>query len=156
MGDVDLFELNEAFAAPSIAVNRQLGVDVSKVNVSGGAIALGHPIGASGCRILVTLLHNLARLNKRKGVAALCVGAGWVWPSASRGAGKRRGTRQDVLLIVMHGQKREAQNLKGTTGGINFSFLFVLLIFLNYIFILSSAFSVEKNVTYGLYSIDAT
>jgi len=73
---VDLWELNEAFAAPSLAVNRELGVDASKVNVSGGSIAIGHPIGASGCRILVTLLHNLRRLNKKKGVAALCIGGG--------------------------------------------------------------------------------
>ncbi|EDO38332.1 predicted protein [Nematostella vectensis] len=74
--DVDLFELNEAFAAQSCAVIRELGLDPSKVNINGGAIALGHPIGASGCRILVTLLHNLRRTGKRRGVAALCVGGG--------------------------------------------------------------------------------
>jgi len=74
--DVDLFELNEAFAAQSIAVVRDLGVPMEKVNVCGGALGLGHPIGASGCRILVTLLHSMKRLNKTKGVAALCIGGG--------------------------------------------------------------------------------
>ncbi|XP_068755293.1 acetyl-CoA acetyltransferase, cytosolic-like isoform X1 [Montipora capricornis] len=74
--DVDLFEVNEAFAAQSCAVIRDLGLDTQKVNVSGGAIALGHPIGASGCRILVTLLHGLKRTEGRRGVAALCIGGG--------------------------------------------------------------------------------
>ncbi|CAH3145854.1 unnamed protein product [Porites lobata] len=74
--DVDLFELNEAFAAQSCAVIKDLGLDPQKVNVSGGAIALGHPIGASGCRILVTLLHGLKRTGGRRGVAALCIGGG--------------------------------------------------------------------------------
>lgn len=74
--DIDLFELNEAFAAQSIAVTRELGIPVEKVNISGGAIALGHPIGASGARVLVTLLHALKRTNQKKGVAALCVGGG--------------------------------------------------------------------------------
>lgn len=74
--EVDLFELNEAFAAVSVAVNETLGVDTSKVNVNGGAIALGHPIGASGCRVLVTLLYALKRTGGKKGVAALCVGGG--------------------------------------------------------------------------------
>jgi acetyl-CoA C-acetyltransferase len=73
---IDLFELNEAFAAQSIAVIRQLGLDPAKVNVSGGAIALGHPIGASGARVLVTLIHSLRRLGKRYGVASLCIGGG--------------------------------------------------------------------------------
>ena len=73
---VDLFELNEAFAAQSLAVMRDLGVDPEKVNISGGAVALGHPIGASGCRILVTLLHNMERLNLNRGVASLCIGGG--------------------------------------------------------------------------------
>jgi acetyl-CoA C-acetyltransferase len=74
--DVDLFELNEAFAAQACAVNLQLEVDPSKVNVNGGAIAIGHPIGASGCRILVTLLHEMQRRNAKKGLAALCIGGG--------------------------------------------------------------------------------
>lgn len=74
--DVDLFELNEAFAAQSCAVVKDLGLDSKKVNISGGAIALGHPIGASGCRILVTLLHGLKRTGARRGVAALCIGGG--------------------------------------------------------------------------------
>ncbi|XP_063610657.1 acetyl-CoA acetyltransferase, cytosolic-like [Penaeus indicus] len=74
--DVDLWELNEAFAAQSLAVLRELGLDKDKVNVNGGAIALGHPIGASGARILVTLLHAMKRLEKKRGVAALCVGGG--------------------------------------------------------------------------------
>ncbi|XP_004526816.1 acetyl-CoA acetyltransferase, cytosolic [Ceratitis capitata] len=74
--DVDLFELNEAFAGQSIAVLKGLGVNPSKVNVNGGAIALGHPIGASGCRVLVTLLYALKRLNLRKGIASLCIGGG--------------------------------------------------------------------------------
>ncbi|XP_031568141.1 uncharacterized protein LOC116302882 [Actinia tenebrosa] len=74
--DVDLFELNEAFASQSCAVVKELNLDPSKVNISGGAIALGHPIGASGSRILVTLLHNLKRTSQQKGVAALCIGGG--------------------------------------------------------------------------------
>jgi acetyl-CoA C-acetyltransferase len=73
---VDLFELNEAFAAQACAVNQVLGVDPSKVNVNGGAIAIGHPIGASGCRILVTLLHEMQRSNAKRGLAALCIGGG--------------------------------------------------------------------------------
>jgi acetyl-CoA C-acetyltransferase len=74
--DVQLFELNEAFAAQACAVNKELGIDPSKVNVNGGAIAIGHPIGASGARILVTLLHEMQRREARKGLAALCIGGG--------------------------------------------------------------------------------
>jgi acetyl-CoA C-acetyltransferase len=74
--DVDVFELNEAFAAQACAVNKELGIDASKVNVNGGAIAIGHPIGASGCRILVTLLHEMHRTNAKRGLAALCIGGG--------------------------------------------------------------------------------
>lgn len=76
INDVDLLELNEAFAAQSVAVVKELGCDPSKVNTSGGAIAIGHPIGASGARILVTLLYALKRTGKKRGVAALCVGGG--------------------------------------------------------------------------------
>jgi acetyl-CoA C-acetyltransferase len=75
-GDIDLFELNEAFAAQSVAVVRELDLDPAKVNVHGGAIALGHPIGASGARVLVTLVHSLEKYGKRYGVASLCVGGG--------------------------------------------------------------------------------
>tara|TARA_A100001011_G_scaffold82577_1_gene86050 strand:- start:2911 stop:4086 length:1176 start_codon:yes stop_codon:yes gene_type:complete len=74
--DIDLFEINEAFAAQCIAVRRELKIDQSKVNINGGAIALGHPIGASGARILVTLLHEMKRSNKKKGCATLCIGGG--------------------------------------------------------------------------------
>jgi acetyl-CoA C-acetyltransferase len=74
--DVNLFELNEAFAAQACAVNKELGIDAAKVNVNGGAIAIGHPIGASGARILVTLLHEMQRREAKKGVAALCIGGG--------------------------------------------------------------------------------
>ncbi|OPA80104.1 acetyl-CoA acetyltransferase [Paenibacillus selenitireducens] len=76
MQDVDLFELNEAFAVQTLAVMRELDIDPAKINVHGGAIALGHPIGASGTRILVTLLHAMKQRNVRTGVAALCVGGG--------------------------------------------------------------------------------
>ena len=76
VGDVDLFELNEAFAAQACAVNKVLGIDAAKVNVNGGAVALGHPIGASGCRVLVTLLHEMQRRDAKKGLAALCIGGG--------------------------------------------------------------------------------
>jgi acetyl-CoA C-acetyltransferase len=69
-------EINEAFAAQAIAVNRELGLDASKVNVNGGAIALGHPIGASGVRILVTLLHEMLKRDAKRGLAALCIGGG--------------------------------------------------------------------------------
>jgi acetyl-CoA C-acetyltransferase len=74
--DLDLLEINEAFAAQACAVNNQMGWDISKVNVNGGAIAIGHPIGASGCRILVTLLHEMQRRNAKKGIASLCIGGG--------------------------------------------------------------------------------
>jgi len=75
-GDVDLYELNEAFAAQACAVNKLLGIDPAKVNVNGGAIAICHPIGASGCRILVTLLHEMKRSGANKGLAGLCIGGG--------------------------------------------------------------------------------
>ena len=74
--DLDLLEINEAFAAQAIAVNREMGWDTSKINVNGGAIALGHPIGASGCRILVTLLHEMVRRDAKRGLASLCIGGG--------------------------------------------------------------------------------
>jgi acetyl-CoA C-acetyltransferase len=74
--DVNLFELNEAFAAQACAVNKELAIDPAKVNVNGGAIAIGHPIGASGCRVLVTLLHEMQRREAKKGLAALCIGGG--------------------------------------------------------------------------------
>ena len=74
--DLDLMEINEAFAAQAIAVNRQMGWELAKVNVNGGAIALGHPIGASGCRILVTLLHEMQKRDAKKGLASLCIGGG--------------------------------------------------------------------------------
>jgi len=76
IGDIDLFELNEAFAAQALAVGRELGLDVAKVNVNGGAIALGHPIGASGARVLTTLLYALRARKLRYGVASLCIGGG--------------------------------------------------------------------------------
>jgi acetyl-CoA C-acetyltransferase len=74
--EVELMEINEAFAAQAIAVNRELGWDTARVNVNGGAIAIGHPIGASGARILVTLLHEMARRDAKKGLASLCIGGG--------------------------------------------------------------------------------
>ncbi len=76
LGDLDLIEANEAFAAQALAVGQELGWDDEKVNVNGGAIALGHPIGASGCRVLVTLLHELRRRDGRRGLATLCIGGG--------------------------------------------------------------------------------
>jgi acetyl-CoA C-acetyltransferase len=74
--DLDLMEINEAFAAQACAVNKEMGWDTSKINVNGGAIALGHPIGASGCRVLVTLLHEMGRRDAKKGLASLCIGGG--------------------------------------------------------------------------------
>lgn len=74
--DLDLMEINEAFAAQAIAVNKEMGWDTSRINVNGGAIALGHPIGASGCRVLVTLLHEMQRRDAKKGLASLCIGGG--------------------------------------------------------------------------------
>ena len=74
--DLDLLEINEAFAAQACAVNKEMGWDTTKVNVNGGAIAIGHPIGASGCRILVTLLHEMQRRSASKGIASLCIGGG--------------------------------------------------------------------------------
>ena len=76
LGDVDLFEINEAFSVQLVAVLDQLGIDPAKVNVHGGAVALGHPIGASGARILTTLLYALERHNLRRGIASLCLGGG--------------------------------------------------------------------------------
>jgi acetyl-CoA C-acetyltransferase len=76
VAEIDLFEINEAFAVCSIAVNRELGLDPNKVNVRGGAVALGHPIGASGARILTTLIQSLEDLDRRCGVASLCIGGG--------------------------------------------------------------------------------
>jgi acetyl-CoA C-acetyltransferase len=74
--DLDLIEANEAFAAQACAVNKDLGWDTDKVNVNGGAIALGHPVGASGTRVLTTLLHEMARRDAKKGLATLCIGGG--------------------------------------------------------------------------------
>ncbi len=76
LDEIDLFEINEAFAVQSLAVIRELNIDQSKVNINGGAIALGHPIGASGARILVTLIHEMKKQNKKKGCATLCIGGG--------------------------------------------------------------------------------
>ena len=74
--EVDLYELNEAFSVQALAVMRELGLDPNKVNVNGGAVAIGHPIGASGARVLVTLLYEMVRRNARRGIAALCLGGG--------------------------------------------------------------------------------
>jgi acetyl-CoA C-acetyltransferase len=74
--DLDLMEINEAFAAQACAVNKEMGWDTSKINVNGGAIAIGHPIGASGCRVLVTLLHEMIRRDAKRGLTSLCIGGG--------------------------------------------------------------------------------
>jgi len=74
--DLDLIEANEAFAAQAISVNREMGWDLTKVNVTGGAIALGHPVGASGARVLTTLLYNMQARDAKKGIATLCIGGG--------------------------------------------------------------------------------
>jgi acetyl-CoA C-acetyltransferase len=74
--DIDLIEANEAFAAQALSVAKELGLDMSKVNVNGGAIALGHPVGASGARILITLLYEMKRRNLKHGLATLCIGGG--------------------------------------------------------------------------------
>jgi acetyl-CoA C-acetyltransferase len=74
--DVDLFEINEAFSGSTVAVMKELNLDPEKVNVNGGSVALGHPIGASGCRVLVTLLHEMIRQDKKTGLASLCLGGG--------------------------------------------------------------------------------
>jgi acetyl-CoA C-acetyltransferase len=76
LAEVDLLELNEAFSVQAVAITRELGIDPAKLNVNGGAVALGHPIGASGARILVTLLHEMQRRGVRRGLAALCLGGG--------------------------------------------------------------------------------
>jgi len=76
VGDIDLFEINEAFAAVTMASIKELGLDPNKVNVRGGAVALGHPIGASGARLLTTLVHALRREGKKRGMAAICIGGG--------------------------------------------------------------------------------
>jgi len=76
VNDVDLFELNEAFSVQAIAVTRELGIPMEKVNVNGGSVAIGHPIGASGARVLVTLLHAMQQRNAKRGVVALCLGGG--------------------------------------------------------------------------------
>ena len=76
IGDIDLFEANEAFAAQAFAVIKDLEIPLDKVNVNGGAVAIGHPIGASGARILVTLLHEMKKRGSKKGLATLCIGGG--------------------------------------------------------------------------------
>jgi acetyl-CoA C-acetyltransferase len=76
ISDIDLFEINEAFSAVSLAINRELGLDDKKVNVNGGAVALGHPIGATGSRILTTLLYAMEARGARRGLASLCIGGG--------------------------------------------------------------------------------
>jgi acetyl-CoA C-acetyltransferase len=76
LADVDLFELNEAFSVQALAVTRELGIDPARVNVHGGAVALGHPIGASGARVLTTLLYAMKRRGARRGIATLCLGGG--------------------------------------------------------------------------------
>jgi acetyl-CoA C-acetyltransferase len=76
LADVDLFEINEAFSVQVLAVRQDLGIDPAKVNVNGGAVALGHPIGASGARVLTTLLHALEQRQVKRGIAALCLGGG--------------------------------------------------------------------------------
>jgi acetyl-CoA C-acetyltransferase len=76
ISEIDLFEINEAFSVSSIAVNRRLGIDPERVNIRGGSVALGHPIGASGSRILTTLIYSLRELKKARGIAALCLGGG--------------------------------------------------------------------------------
>ena len=76
LDDVDLFEVNEAFASQSAYVVKELGIDPLKVNVNGGAVALGHPIGASGARVVVTLLHEMQKRKVQKGIASLCIGGG--------------------------------------------------------------------------------
>ena len=76
LGDVDLFEINEAFSVQLVAVMRELGIDPAKVNVNGGAVALGHPIGASGARVLTTLLYEMQKRNSKRGLATLCIGGG--------------------------------------------------------------------------------
>ncbi|MDA8403355.1 MAG: acetyl-CoA C-acyltransferase, partial [Desulfobacteraceae bacterium] len=73
---VDLYEINEAFSGSTVAARKELGLDSSKVNVNGGSVALGHPIGASGCRVLVTLIHEMIRQDKKTGLASLCLGGG--------------------------------------------------------------------------------
>ncbi|MBT8357784.1 MAG: acetyl-CoA C-acyltransferase, partial [Deltaproteobacteria bacterium] len=74
--DVDLYEVNEAFSGSTVAVMKELGLDPATVNVNGGSVALGHPIGASGCRVLVTLLHEMIKQDKKTGLASLCLGGG--------------------------------------------------------------------------------
>ena len=76
MDSVDLFELNEAFAVQAIGVTRELGLGMDRVNVNGGAVAIGHPIGASGARILITLIYEMVRRDVHRGIAALCLGGG--------------------------------------------------------------------------------
>ena len=76
LGDIDLFEINEAFSSVSLAINRELDLDPKRVNVNGGAVALGHPIGATGARILTTLLHAMETRDARRGLASLCIGGG--------------------------------------------------------------------------------
>jgi acetyl-CoA C-acetyltransferase len=76
LDEVDLFEINEAFSGSTVAVMKELKLDPAKVNVNGGSVALGHPIGASGCRVLVTLLHEMIKQDKKTGLATLCLGGG--------------------------------------------------------------------------------
>lgn len=80
MADIDLVEINEAFAAQTLACQRELGIDMDKLNVNGGGISLGHPVGATGSRIIITLMYELKRRGQRYGLATLCAGGAWVPP----------------------------------------------------------------------------
>jgi hypothetical protein len=120
--DVDLFELNEAFAAQACAVNKALGWDPAKVNVNGGAIAIGHPIGASGCRILVTLLHEMQRRDAKKGIAALCIGGGMgvslALERALQSASNRKLNHQTIAISEQDTMSQKVAYVTGGMGGI--------------------------------------
>ena len=99
IGDLDLIEANEAFAAQACAVNKDLGWDTGKVNVNGGAIAIGHPVGASGARVLVTLLHEMQKRDAKKGLATLCIGGGMGIAMCIRALTKRQRRQVRVSAI---------------------------------------------------------
>ena len=121
--DLDLMEINEAFAAQAFAVNKEMGWDTSKINVNGGAIALGHPIGASGCRVLVTLLHEMLRRDAKKGLASRCASAA-AWASRWRSSGLDRAREQRLQSITRkwtkHGEltRHRVAFVTGGMGGL--------------------------------------
>jgi acetyl-CoA acetyltransferase len=117
--DVDLFEVNEAFSGSTVAVMNELGLVPANTNVNGGSVALGHPIGASGCRVLVTLLYEMIRQDKKTGLASLCLGGGRPWPWLSNASGKRHLAAHICVLVLKSSTQRCYASVSKSCGLMN-------------------------------------